>query len=976
VNSPLVPSSLELISLIKEVNPTTLCLSDAEREHGYEMKSRLQNVLLEQYGEAFCLAPHPLNPNIVLIKHTSLPSIDACHANLTALSWQALDSVAAHEPALCAQKSPKKPHKAKREEAADGDSPPEVWKRAQRLLDEYDFAGAAELLCGIRISDPDEIVFAERAGRALVEEIGAYQQAIEMLSAQQNQFLRDPRLRVLLALAYYLSGALPEARAIFDDLHRGEFDKEALVAYADIASKDGNFLLALKLLKAAEETEGYAVSLESLKQEVESALHAKAEPLLVRALSALHGEDLPEAELLARQALQLCPSSHGAREILARINSEKQAAEVAVLWERLGQTERCQGRLELLEKLSGRDRENQERITALIAAEKMRQKRESAQECLERLRTLVKESAWPEAFDKVWWLQGQIDQAEACREACSISSCLSVLYENRRLKRLSERSARQLWLDFVQAMTSVHSGQPGGCLEVLERVKHYFETYQAFSEVYHLTLTYEQEKAREEIKGHLLTAALEETTLSQAQHCFSAVRRAMVHLPTEESAEYCRILEERIAELTPPQDDQLIEAYRHYLRSGSRERAALLRNSSSDQAVFDRINAELADEFAIERSPVHLQFSDTLEVDLLSGQPLNWIGSTDRHILLREADDAILIVHLEKMKATRFVSPNFKDLFPVDYIPQDDLFLFRDLQNPLPRWRAELSDEKSAFTACFDIRHFCEDEDDCPVCIHLSSERDTDYYAVIWDMKGVKPARVVRKKLWNKSPISDSIKIGNKTQTWMVRLSCHPDKFIIGAEDEMKVCAKNLTSDYRVDVDPKDIWAIDLAHGHFYYFDRALLKRTDLEFEHTEKYLNSGGCYFFHERHHILGLCPSTSTLQVSFSAKAALYNYTNNMLSHPFSWGRVIGAKPARNWYVYDYCKETRTLTFRDITGELSNLLTWEVAECAILKDKEDDQGSKEGDPDNFSKLYEQIYFGYQPEEKQEERPGGEEDD
>jgi hypothetical protein len=156
--------------------------------------------------------------------YTALPSIDACHAELAALSCKALDRVAAHDPAPAAKKFSKKSRKVKRERTAAGDSPPELLKRAHRSLAECDFAGAGELLCSIRISDRDELVFLELAARTLVEEIGAYQQAIELLLAHQNQFLRVSGLRVLLARAYYLSGALPEARAIFDGMHQGELD--------------------------------------------------------------------------------------------------------------------------------------------------------------------------------------------------------------------------------------------------------------------------------------------------------------------------------------------------------------------------------------------------------------------------------------------------------------------------------------------------------------------------------------------------------------------------------------------------------------------------------------------------------------------------------------------------------------------------------------------------------------------------------
>ena len=85
-----------------------------------------------------------------------------------------------HDPAPAAKKSSRKPRKVKGDGAADGNSPPEVLKRAQPLLAGYDFAAAQELLCGIRISDRDDLVFVEQAARVLLEEIGAYQQAIEL----------------------------------------------------------------------------------------------------------------------------------------------------------------------------------------------------------------------------------------------------------------------------------------------------------------------------------------------------------------------------------------------------------------------------------------------------------------------------------------------------------------------------------------------------------------------------------------------------------------------------------------------------------------------------------------------------------------------------------------------------------------------------------------------------------------------------
>jgi hypothetical protein len=967
LNCSSVPSSLEIITLIKKVNPTRVCLSEAERERGYAIKGRLQTLLLEQYGEAFYLDPHPLKPNIVLIKHTTLPTIDACHTPLSALSRQALDSVSDNKPTQPVDPPARLPRKAKTEVTSGGDSPQDALQRAEMRLAEFDYAGAGELFCGIRASTPDDVEIIERAARALIEDIGAPDQAVEMLLAQQRELLRAPRLRVLLARAFHLAGAFPEARSILDTMPVGELDKEALAAYAEIARKDGNLSLALKLVRLAEQRTGFVEGLQCLKKEVETALLAEAEPLVLRADSALYSGEKAEAEDLARQALQLYPSHQRAREIVAVIDSENLVAEVTAMWERLGQAVEVQERLELLDALLRRDPAQQEKITELIRVEKTRQKKELAQTRLEHLRTVAGKAAWREAFDLVWSLQDQEDQHEVAREACEVSPYLSLLHENRSLRKLSQKNARQTWIDTVKAMADLQSGQAGAALEIFEMAKHYFEKYEVFKKAYDEALQAVQEKAREEIKALLNVAAHEDTSLTEAENCYSAIRKAMAHLPAEERDECCRSIEARIAELTPNREDEFIQSYKYVAMSGSHERAAVMKSYISDEAALEACDRDIAAQMRIERSPVNLEFSDSLQVDLLSDQPLLWIGSTDRHILLREADDAIIVVHLEKMTANRFVSANFKDLHIADFLPSQDTFLFLDLKDPVPRWRADLSDEKSAFTARIEVAVFCEHEDDCPTDVFLSSEKEDEYYVMIYDLREKNPGRVVRKKLWSRNPVSDSIKIGNAVKPVMKRLSWHPDKFVIGADEMMKVCARNLTSDYAVPMmSPKDVWAIDVSNRHFYYFDRAILKKTNFKFEHHETFMNSECCFFL-QQHQKLGLCPATTTLMLGCGPRAGLYDFSCNRISNYFSWGRIIGTRPARSWYTYDYSLETRTLKLRDVTDVLGTLLEWEEAEVPL-------NGREEKNPEWELKLHKQIYFGFKAEDQPEQPADGEE--
>ncbi|GFO60113.1 hypothetical protein GMST_24380 [Geomonas silvestris] len=967
LDSAVIPSSLELISLIKKVNPTTVCLSETQRLKGYEIKSRLQNLLLEHYGETFRLVPHPLNSEIVLIKHAALPSIDACHTPLAALSRKALDQ-ALSEAEPVAQVAPKKARKANKEAPEPAGTPRELLRRAQEFLAGYDFAAAEEVLCSIRITDRDDVPTVERAVRALIEEMGGYQQAVDLVLAQQHQFLRDPRLRVLSARAYHLCGAFAEARAIFDGLQRKELDKEALVAYADIAHKDGNLALALKLLQTAEETEGFAGGLEGLKQEVEAALQVQVAPLLDAACAALQGADLAGAEALAREVLHLFPGNPRAREVVAAISADREAAEIALLWERLAQTAGCEARLELLEKLLARDRANEVPLAALVAQERGKQKKAWAQTRLERLRVLVVEGCWPEAFDIVWWLNEQAELREDCREACSLSPYLAFLLGNRRLERLPDKSARQAWLDLVAALGSCQAGEPAGCLDILERVRHYFEKYREFQEVYDAALVWEQGRAREEIEGILAAAGREGTTLGQVQAFSNTARKAMLHLPLEERAEIGRKLEARIAELTPTHSDEdVFEAYRYFVRSGVHDRADLVRNMLPGRDEdFKRCAAEVAADLAIERTPLRLEFSGTLPPDLFGEAPLQWIGSTDRHIVWQDGEDALVVLDVNKRQAGRFVSPHLKGVYLLDALPADDTFLFSSTEDPLHKWRAVLNDEECVFTACVDIREFSQTGDDVPVSVYFSSERASDYYVVIWDAKETQPGRVVRRKIGNKCQ-AVNLQVGSRLRPEVLRISSYPDKFIIGCDDIMKFCFKNLTSDYSLDMPPRDVWEIDAANGHFYYFDRAILKRANIaDYENRITYSNSSCCFFFAENHRKLGLSPETGTLMVRLRQKAALYHYGENRISQSFALGRLVGTKPARSWYVYDYQKESQTLTVRDIGRELADLLEWEEAQTPV-------NGKEKENPNWSEELHRQIYFGYTAEEDEPSAAEGE---
>ncbi|MBU5612951.1 hypothetical protein [Geomonas azotofigens] len=220
-----IPSSLEIITLIKWINPTRLKLPEPDRERSYHLKDALQNLLLEHYREAFCLVPFPCSAEIVLIKHTALPSVDACHALIRSLSEKALLTVA--EPVESGVSKPPKKYQAKR---LDPCSPRDAVREAQQLLERYEYCEAEELLSGIRIENNSSLPSLLRAATLLMEEIGAYATAIEMLLSQPKSVLKDSSVREALAQAYYRNGMIPEARALFNGLPVADMQKYSLCA--------------------------------------------------------------------------------------------------------------------------------------------------------------------------------------------------------------------------------------------------------------------------------------------------------------------------------------------------------------------------------------------------------------------------------------------------------------------------------------------------------------------------------------------------------------------------------------------------------------------------------------------------------------------------------------------------------------------------------------------------------------------------
>ena len=936
LRSPRIPGSEEIISRIKGVNPTSLQLSEPDRERGYRLKNELQNLLLENYGESFRLDRHPYSDNILLIKHKTIPTIDACHTHIRALSVKALDALDEPSPVLV-QPETAKAARAKPREVAPGAPPREVLSIAQGLLVEYEYTRAEELLTGIRVDKEKDLPTLIKAVRILVEEMGAYESAAATMLSQPGHVLKEKQVRELLALTYYGRGMIPEARALLDTLHPDDLGKSALFACADISFRDGNLSLAHTLLKLSEAKEGILPQEADLRRRIEERMRAEAEPLLLQSEAALARCELGQAKSLIRQALAHYPHSQEARRLLRRIEALEAEREIETMWSQFEASATPQQRLESLARLLELDRGNENRIRDLIATEKTALKKRTVEERLHELRTLAAREEWSGCFDILLWLSRQ-DDAERLASAFEISPHFSVLHRNRRLLKLSDEEAKEIWLSLVTVKSRLSAGKPDGCLERLEKIKRYFHSYPYFSEEYDRLLASEQEAARTEVCELLTKLHWGVSSLTEARAVAARARRAMAKLPANEIGCYRRTLNWALDWHIPENSEQEnLEDYRKALMVGNSARAASLRDAITNADQIASIDRELADYFAISVEPIAVTISPDAPIDLASEprSPLTLLGESSRHALYREDEETILVVNIEKLTAARYRSPHFADLGFLDALPDRDLFLFANTATNNNVWRAKLSEAEAYFCAEIVINENYMYEPDASFAgMLMSSSKDNDYYAFIQEGGN---ARGVKQSLDVVSSTVRSFHIKGEVGS-VCRASYHPDSILIGTDGGTFILNSNLDvphgSSRVAHTIPMHLFAADREKLNVYIGDQ-VVKVLNSKLRVIKQYPNSiGGAFIMHAG--VRGVCTATDTALISLATdKGVFYDLNTDKFSQAFPLGRVMWTDTPTRWHFFDYDKDASTLTLREITHDLDTLLEWQVI-CTADQDDE----------------------------------------
>jgi hypothetical protein len=957
-SSRVIPSE-EIIALIKRVNPTRLPLSDTEREHGYQIKNRLQNLLLENYGAAFHLAPDPYLPDLLLIKHSSLPSIDACHADLNALSPKALDTVgegAAARPAVLPAADEAKPAPVK---PGGGFSPNDALKNAQLLLERYEYPEAEEILATLRITDADQLPVLVKAARLLGEEMGAYHRAIELLAAQPAQLLKDKAVREILAQSYYGSGMITEAAALFAALPPADLGKSALVAYADISFRNGNLPQAFQLLKLSEGKEGFVTAHAGLSKEVEAAMLDKARPFQQEAEAACARGDLARAQTLLQHALSLYPNFLEARRLAGDIEARVTQAEIARLWAQFDSSEAAAQRLDLLARLLEQDKQHAEKIRTLAARERARQKREVLEERLQSLQAHVAQQNWGPCADIVLWLSHQADE-DGCRRACALSPFFSLLFHNKKLQRLPDEEAKELWLRFVRLSGPQEPSET--CWDTLLELKPYFHTSALFKAEYDRVLGEQQKKAlheaqqlldrldaledqqegdqeegyqeedQEERESALSEFTFSEVTFNEARRLVAQLRKRTSVLPAEDAYWFKQRAGQVLKRLAPESGDEgNIYDYREILLLGNCAKAAKYRLSHDlpwMKEMIKRVDDEIAELFAISAEPIALIVAPDLVADLsIKPKPsgLDYFCSSQHHLLFREGDEAIVVVDVRNMSATRYRSPRFRELNMLDILPDQDVFLFLDPKdNTL--WRATLSGAESRFTAVFRIGdHFSVPAGANITGFFMSSTKDNVYYAFIADGDQV---QAVKQSIDQVSTVVSTYEVKGNLQG-ADRLSWRPDRFLLWTEDSTTVLESNLTplkNSSRVGTSQGlNCLTIDVSRSQIYALGSGAVNVLNTGLRAVKQFLGAESVDHMEFRT-LANVCVEKCTVLVNINGEEMFYNMETNKFSQKFCPESIVHTETPSRWYYLEPDMTKPVILLKDMTEEVESLLAWEV--------------------------------------------------
>jgi hypothetical protein len=922
LSSNKIPTSEVIISSIKKVNPTSQNLTDGEKDLGYELKGKLQNLLLENYGDSFVFAPHPFNQDIVLIKHKYLPSVDACHADIKQLSVKSFQSISDTDTNQIVEQKTIRKNKVQINTSESND-PSDLLKKAQVLLEEYDYDTSVDILSKIRVNDLDDILVLVKATRILLDEIGSYNAAICLIQSQPPLIFKDKNIRELLALTYSNNSMLPEARAVFESIQIHELSKESLYAYSSISYRDGNLSLAYKLLKNAEEKDGFIEAYSTLRDDIELGMRLEAEPELKSALEEFDKNDIPAARLFALSALEIYPHYSEARDLVSIIDAMNAEVETADLWRSLELASTGKDRLATLEKLIEVDRVNKSKIKQLIVKEKESIRNSIICDRVSRLSILADEANWENAFKELLWLLHQEVDLEAYKHVYTQTPVYSVFYNNRRLLRLSEQKVKDVWFSFINIYERFSAKQYDGYLDLLDEIKSYFQAYPVFSQIYREVKALEQQKSKSELNR--LMALLNDVGCSifDAEKIIIIARKHIQVLALNERAYFNTEIERRLEELKPrTPEEKLLEEYSNALLIGNNLKAEQLKDEIQNIDAVSKITAEITERYRIETVPITVTCSEKMDVDIVSeSSGLEKIAVVGNCVLLQENSNSIILLNPVELKATRYVHDCFSNISYCDALLDSNIYLFRNSSQVA--YKILLADDEARIISSFDINATLNiNTDDDVYEMFISTERPGYIYfdsLFYYEKYGRKFRKFdIFKNLIKHEIVNDT---SDDPRYTIFRLAYSPDKFVLEIDGDRSVYGKNLDkinkniSGFVVGYDPltREVYAFD--GDNLMAYDENLKETLNVAIT------SSNGWIYYED---VIGINVHKLIMLLRSNLGAEFYRSDNNVDSEPVCLSSLICTQTPSEFFYYKYDAAHNSIFIQNISNNIDNYVKW----------------------------------------------------
>ncbi|MDC0743706.1 hypothetical protein [Polyangium mundeleinium] len=328
------PEARDLVTLIREVNPTDRGLDRRETARRYALKNRLQSMLVTRFREAIEIRPEPGQPGVVLLHHR--PSgLDACHAVIAELDDDARSFVqhvvdTAASPAPLAPEAPRKTTPRPSEGSRPSGALPDLLRAAEEALAEYDYELARTHLEEALAQSGGDTQAAIALLSLLVATLGIDAEALALEATLPAETLTDVHVRLLLALAAARLDEraralrlLPAANAKAPPARVAEvfvaLARSALTT-GDLASAADDITRARALDVTHPELVGLADALAKARATTRGPAEAEASRLFAEG-------DLHGAEERAREILAHHPESEVARRILRAVEEQKKRDE-------------------------------------------------------------------------------------------------------------------------------------------------------------------------------------------------------------------------------------------------------------------------------------------------------------------------------------------------------------------------------------------------------------------------------------------------------------------------------------------------------------------------------------------------------------------------------------------------------------------------------------------------------------------------